>query len=156
LRPAVAAAQVRLGELPKLSRDELVRRWESIYGSAPPKNLKRPLIERALAWHIQAKVLGGLSEKAKRVLERVQSQTVASRGFVGGEGGVSVPAAAPSHATPPLSEGTRLVRDWRGRTHVVDVTGKGLRWNGEEYRSLSAIARKITGARWSGPRFFGL
>jgi hypothetical protein len=55
-----------------------------------------------------------------------------------------------------LKPGARLLRDWNGRTHVVDVTDAGYQWNGETHRSLSAIARAITGARWSGPRFFGI
>lgn len=55
-----------------------------------------------------------------------------------------------------LEPGTRLVREWNGSTHVVEVTERGFVWNGQAYRSLSAVARAITGARWSGPRFFGL
>jgi len=59
-------------------------------------------------------------------------------------------------ATPALKAGGRLIREWNGVTHVVDVTGTGFVWKGETWRSLSAIAREITGAHWSGPRFFGL
>jgi hypothetical protein len=61
-----------------------------------------------------------------------------------------------SGATRPLSPGARLVREWGGATYTVDVVEDGFRWNGTRYRSLSAIARAITGASWSGPRFFGL
>ena len=59
---------------------------------------------------------------------------------------------------PPISlkPGTRLVRDWRGVTHMVLIHADGIEWRGQRYRSLSLVARKITGARWSGPRFFGL
>ena len=63
---------------------------------------------------------------------------------------------APPASKPHLAPGTRLLREWNGRTHQVDVTDDGFVWNGETYRSLSAVARAITGARWSGPRFFGL
>jgi len=58
--------------------------------------------------------------------------------------------------SPSLRPGMRLMREWNGRTQVVDVRENGLLWNGKSYSSLSAIAREITGARWSGPRFFGL
>ena len=60
--------------------------------------------------------------------------------------------------TPPISlkPGTRLVREWRGATHMVLIHADGIEWRGQRYRSLSVVARKITGARWSGPRFFGL
>ena len=59
-------------------------------------------------------------------------------------------------ASPKLRSGGRLVREWNGVSHVVDVTDAGYLWRGERHRSLSAIARAITGAHWSGPRFFGL
>ena len=59
-------------------------------------------------------------------------------------------------ASPHLRPGTRLVREWNGRTHVVDVSEDGFAFDGKTYRSLSAIAKRITGAHWSGPRFFGL
>ena len=59
-------------------------------------------------------------------------------------------------AAPVLQPGTRLVREWNGTTHIVEVIEGGYVWNGDRLRSLSAIARSITGARWSGPRFFGL
>jgi hypothetical protein len=144
--------RIELNELSKLSREELLKRWEAIYWSPPPRNLKRPLLERAVAWHMQAQMFGGLSAKTKRALETIQSGgRTAVAGPGAGEGGV-----APASSASPVSMGSRLVREWRGRTHVVDVTEHGFRWNGEEHRSLSAIARKITGARWSGPRFFGL
>lgn len=57
---------------------------------------------------------------------------------------------------PSIAAGSRLAREWNGKTHVVDVTDDGFFYAGKTYRSLSAIARAITGARWSGPRFFGL
>ena len=59
-------------------------------------------------------------------------------------------------AAPALAPGSRLIREWRGRTHTVDVLDSGFRCDGKQYRSLSEIARAITGGRWSGPRFFGL
>ena len=59
-------------------------------------------------------------------------------------------------ASPTLQPGSRLLREWNGTTHVVDITDAGYVWNGKSHRSLSAIAREITGARWSGPRFFGI
>jgi hypothetical protein len=56
----------------------------------------------------------------------------------------------------PSTPGTRLIREWHGQTHLVDVLEKGMLYQGRTYRSLSEVARVITGARWSGPRFFGL
>lgn len=147
--------RIEHSELSKLSRDELVQRWEAIYGSPPPRNLKRPLLERAVAWHMQAKTFGGLSAKTKRALELIQPAGRAAT-VRPGTGVGYVTLARVTSSVAPVSAGSRLVREWRGRIHVVDVSENGFIWNGEEHRSLSAIARKITGARWSGPRFFGL
>jgi Protein of unknown function (DUF2924) len=137
-----------------LSRSDLAQRWEAIYGSPPPRSIKRLLLERAVTWHLQAKLYGGLPAKTKRQLAVivVGGGGVSTNGASTGEGGHQ-PVEGQSRSLTP---GTRLVREWRGRTHVVEVLRDGFRWNSEEHASLSAIARKITGARWSGPRFFGL
>ena len=124
--------------LAELSREELVARWVAVYRVPPPRGVRRGLLERAISWHQQAKTQGGLSRSAMRQL----------RSGAGGTGR-EAPAA-------PVGAGTRLVREWGGRTHVVEVTEDGCRWNGSTYRSLSAVAQVITGARWSGPRFFGI
>lgn len=142
-----------LENLPSLPRADLVSRWEAIYGSPPPHTIKRPLLERAIAWHLQAKQHGGLSPKVKRILAAIaKPQELCNSDSGRGPTPERQKGAVPSRLMP----GSRLMREWAGRTYVVDVTADGFRWNGEEHRSLSAIARKITGARWSGPRFFGL
>ena len=97
---------------------------------------------RGITYKLQERLLGGLSRSLLRKLE-----------------GVSVESEARSaHKPPPISlkAGTRLVREWRGVTHSVLVQAQGFEWNGRRYRSLTVVAQKITGAHWSGPRFFGL
>jgi Protein of unknown function (DUF2924) len=141
----------QLGELP---REELVNGWQAIYGTAPPRGIKRPLLERGLAWHVQAKTFGGHTAKILRTLESLQRDVGRRRQAEAPPGPARHPARGEDRRA--LKLGSRLVREWRGRTHIVDVTSQGYLWNGKEYRSLSIIARKITGARWSGPRFFGL
>ena len=95
-------------------------------------------MEKAIAYEIQAKVHGGLPARTRRALKAV--------------------AKADGKPTSPVlpGRGTRLVREWHGRLHEVEVMEEGYRYRGERHRSLSAIARAITGARWSGPRFFGI
>ena len=144
-----------------LSREHLVERWEAAYGCPPPKGIKRGLLERAAAWHLQAKRLGGLSRSARQIIRDTTNAKKRkvhqhSNGVTGrythpakGEGQVVKQAMS---ARP----GTRLMREWNGRMHLVDVTDNGFVFDGRTYRSLSAIARRITGAHWSGPRFFGL
>ena len=153
-----------VGTLADLPRDDLVARWKAAYGCLPPKGVGRDLLVRSAAWHLQAKRLGGLSTETKRGLRaaiRNAEAKLENRSLRSAEGSNVSPAplAAPSHdaagrAFP--SPGARLIRVWNDRTHVVDVIEGGYVFDGKTYRSLSAIAKRITGAHWSGPRFFGL
>ena len=132
----------QLAAIPEMSREELVARWAEAYGRPPPKGLSRRLLEYTTAYHIQAKAFGGLSASTRRKLHQIAKAHKRAK-------------ASPKFpvALPP---GSRLVREWRGRTFTVDVLEQGFLCNSQRYRSLSEIARAITGARWSGPRFFGL
>jgi hypothetical protein len=125
--------------LSDLPHPDLSARWQVKRGAPPPKGMSRRLLLLALAYQLQADAYGPLDPKTSRYLR-------------------AVAASGPKAVRPPpaLKPGMRLMREWNGRTHVVDVTEDGLSWSGETYPSLSAIARAITGARWSGPRFFGL
>jgi hypothetical protein len=153
-----------LGDLP---REELAACWSKAYGCPPPKGVKRGLLERAAAWHLQAKHLGGLSPIARKAIrgatQQENSRVVAPRKLRDdGRALVANQGESPQHPLskaavgPCIRPGMRLVREWNGRAHVVDVTSDGFMFDGKTYRSLSAIAKRITGAHWSGPRFFGL
>ena len=136
-----------------LSRAELVEAWIKAHGAPPPKGVKKHLLELSAAWHLQAKRLGGLPAAAKKALSRSR-RSAQPRNQLSSRSGSAVDAGR-ENGLRPLAIGTRLVREWNGRTHIVDVTDDGFTFDGKRYRSLSAIARRITGARWSGPRFFG-
>ncbi|MGF7159856.1 hypothetical protein FHS85_001475 [Rhodoligotrophos appendicifer] len=125
----------RLARLETCPRGELTTQWQRIFDHPPPRGVKRQLLERAIAYELQAKVFGGLS---RRSLSRLKA----------GE--------HPTIAVPSLKSGVRFVREWNGITHVVDRTSAGFIWKDQTFKSLSAVARAITGTRWSGPRFFGL
>ena len=131
-----------LEALPSLSFDELRKEWRRLYRSQLPR-LSRDLLVRALAYRIQELRQGGLSKATNRKLAALV-QARRSDGEI-------VPEVAQK-----IRAGARLVREWNGRTHTVTVEEDGFTYAGRNYRSLSAIARAITGARWSGPRFFGL
>lgn len=120
------------------SREELACIWRALHGAAPPWSISQPLLCRILAFDLQLQASGGWPAGLQERIARAGRPT----------------ARAPS-APAPLSGG-RLLREWNGVTHVVEVTRDGYRWQGKDWRSLSAIARAITGAHWSGPRFFGL
>ena len=132
-----------IGALADLPRADLVNRWRGIYRARPPKGISQRMMVRAIAYEMQAKKYGGLKPAVSRQLQRI------AVGLVDG-------APLAIKAASKLKPGARLVREWNGTTHVVEVVDDGFIWNGERHSSLSAIARTITGARWSGPRFFGL
>ena len=129
-----------IGRLASLSRADLSRRWAAIFGCAPPNGIKRGLLERACAYDLQTKAFGGLSRSARQSLLAIAE---------------GKPFRAQSHSQT-LRPGSRLVREWHGTVHQVDVSDGCLTWNGRNYRSLSAVAKAITGTAWSGRRFFGL
>ena len=142
-RPTSKELEREIGTLAALPRTGLIDRWQKLYRTDPPKGISTQLLVRAIAHEMQAKHYGGLRSAVVRQLDEIAH----------GKTGSKAKCAA---RAPALDPGGRLVREWNGVTHTVDVTDDGFEWRGEQYGSLSAIAREITGARWSGPRFFGL
>ena len=139
---ARSALQRRLIELEHLNAAGLRLEWRRLFRSDPPQ-LSRDLVLRALAYRLQERELGGLS---KATLRTIAAHT---RELRADDFGQPEPRAR-------LRPGGRLVREWRGRTHTVTVIEDGFEYAGKTYASLTPIARTITGAHWSGPRFFGL
>ncbi len=133
----------QVGNLSTLGSKPLKDKWRTLYGAEPPRQISRALMLRALAYRIQEKSLGGIKPATRRLLMQFAHDCAAAR----------TPGAAPSRTVQP---GAVLVREWRGISHQVSVLEKGFRFRGRHYRSLSEVAREITGTRWSGPLFFGL
>lgn len=166
--------RAQLDHIAEADRRELVSLWTEHVGQQLPVGLSTNLVRRAVAHHLQQKVLGGLKAVDVRALGRFadarRTDSKTEYHHLSREQGGALPssrkataqsAASAAQAAVPLVRtalrpGTRLVRDWQGTSHVVDVTATGFRWNGGTYDSLSAVALAITGARWSGPRFFRL
>lgn len=123
--------------LKDMSHAELCPVWIETFRTQPPKRLSASLMRRILAHEIQARATRRLSKRDQNKLIKL------SRGD-----------ARP--CAPGLVAGGRLIREWNGATHEVEVLEKGFSWRGQTFRSLSAIAEAITGTRWSGPRFFGI
>lgn len=132
----------RLEALCDLTPDELRKEWRRLYRSQPPR-LSRDLLVRAIAYRIQELRYGGLSKTTRRKLAALVEMRGSS-------------AELATKGAERIRAGARLVREWNGRTHTVTVEEDGFSYAGQSYRSLTAIAREITGAHWSGPRFFGL
>ena len=137
------ACREALSRLPTLDIGELRQQWRGLYKTQAPPYLSRELLVRAVAHRMQELALGGLRPEPRRQLLRIAQQFKET-----GE--------ATIRTRPELKPGTRLMREWQGRTYDVLVLDDGFSWQGAHYHSLSALATKITGTRWSGPLFFGL
>ena len=131
----MAQVEDQLAALAAMSSAQLRAQWVKLTASSCPR-LSPAMLRLALAWEIQAKAYGGLSRLSQQKLDQLArglTRTVAAR------------------------PGTRLVREWQGKAHIVTIGEDGIMsWDGREWRSLSEVARAITGTRWSGPAFFGL
>ncbi|WP_326525545.1 DUF2924 domain-containing protein [Sphingomonas sp.] len=130
-----ANLDAQLGRLAGLPPGELRALWTRLTGEPHPR-ISPSLLRLALAWEIQARALGGLSRTGRQALAELDAGKVRSAA---------------------VQPGTRLVREWRGKAHMVAIGEDALiRWDERSYGSLSEVARAITGTRWSGPAFFGL
>ncbi len=135
--------QRQLAILPKMSKAQLLNLWREHFKKTTPSQVRRELLVRILAYKIQEKAFGGLSNSTRRRLRQLADALEAN----------------PSAALPNvrrIKPGTRLIRQWQGKTHQVTVGEAEYEYAGQRYGSLSEIARLITGTRWSGPLFFGL
>ena len=139
---------------PKILADEIVtlseaatadlkNRWRVLYGTESPPRISRDLLIRALAYRIQEQALGGLKPSTRRLLTKVAADASSRRRI----------QLAPALTLTP---GTVLLRDWHGTQHQVIVREDGVEFRGKQYKSLSQVAYRITGTKWSGPLFFGL
>ena len=128
-------ANARLEKDPDDDRIALAEQWTELFGQAPAPKTGQKLMEKLIAYELQTKKEGGLPPPLRRRLADLAA------------GRATTKIAAP---------GSQLVREWNGEQHLVDIEEAGFRWKGQLYSSLSGIAQAITGAKWSGPRFFGL
>ena len=138
----VAQVNRQIAELADRSTHELRLAWRQLHRAGPPQGLSRDLLIRALANQLQDWIHGRASGALRRRLQTLAGEF--DRGGTSFDPGVV------------LKTGTILMRQWRGHAHSVVVRENGLEYQGQHYRSLTMIAERITGAHWSGPRFFGL
>ena len=137
------AVAAKLQALAEMDYDALRAEWRRLYRAHPPKRVSRDLLMLGVAWKVQERAYGGLGAATKRRLADL-AKTMEQDGDLA------------RSRVARLKPGARLVREWRGQTHTVIVLEDGFEWQGKRWRSLSVIAREITDAHWSGPRFFGL
>jgi len=132
-----------IAALRRATAADLKERWRVLYSTEPPRRISRDLLMRALAYRIQEKALGGLKPSTRRLLAKVEADASARRSL----------QVVPE---PTLKPGTVLLREWHGTQHQVLVREDGIVFQGRQYNSLSQVAYRITGAKWSELRFFGL
>jgi hypothetical protein len=133
-----AAIEAEIERIQSLRPEEVRALWRDTFGREVPKALTRDLVVRTLCWRIQEQAFGGHSPATLKLLASY------ARGRQAG------------NRLRRLKSGTELIREYQGVRHTVVITGEGFRWRGQDFPSLTAIARAITGANWNGPRFFGL
>jgi hypothetical protein len=131
-----------LEQLARLDLEALKQTWVSVFSGPPPSRMPRDFLIKLLAQGVQERGAGGIPKALERAIAKPSS---------GGE-----EASSSGEPSGNLALGTRLVRSWGHTNHEVMVIENGFAYRGKAYRSLSEVAREITGARWSGPRFFGL
>jgi hypothetical protein len=134
----------RLAALKAMSVNDLKAEWLALFGAAAPNN-SRGFLEGRLAYRIQELTYGGHDRETRRMLDLLADEV---------EGTLTRKSQIADPRNPVT--GTKLIRDWDGVKHTVTVLKDGFDWGGRRYKSLSAIARAITGTQWNGYRFFGL
>lgn len=127
----------RISEIENMNLTALIALWPQTFGTPVPRRISQSFLRRFFAFETQPQLSCGLPKGIGEKLQRAVHDKSKSQ-------------------SPTLKSGARLIREWNGLTHVVDVTKGGFLWNGQQHSSSSSIARAITGTRWSGPRFFGL
>ena len=132
-----------IADLQSRSRAELRSHFTELYGTTPPSRISHDLLVRAISFQLQEGAIGGHSAATRRQLRSMAAQ-LRHTGTIEIKG------------TTPIKPGTRLIREWQGVVHEVSVTDGGFVYRDQRYRSLSQIARTITGTRWSEPAFFEL
>lgn len=154
-----------IAEISGYDRSSLAEEWHKLFGTTPAKNTSSSILIRIITHEVQCRAYGGLSPASKRALRKefvvsYRKQTIPALPDIKKTAEKSDSQVTPANqqtAQPPLlSAGTQLIREWNGRPYRVEVTDGGFMLDRKNYRSLSAVAKKITGAHWSGPRFFGL
>jgi hypothetical protein len=145
--PESEALNHEIARLRGLDVGDLRARWHTLFRRRAPLHLPRHLLFRILAYRLQADRLGDLDADSRRLLDRIGSESLDR---------IDRLVADLNRSRTELRPGTLLTREWDGRLQRVMVLADGFSWNGNTYRSLSKVAFAITGARWNGPRFFGL
>lgn len=134
---------IDLEHLKTASRDVLLMHWQTLFKTPPPRFMGRNVLCGIIAFEVQSKQSTGLDRETIKAMKHHHNA-------------LNKKTTPSSPAAIKLKTGSRLMREWNGATHVIEVADNAYMFQGTAYKSLSSIAKVITGAHWSGPRFFGL
>jgi hypothetical protein len=137
------AFEAEIRRLPDLGLDDLRARWKALFGNPAPQSLRRKFLARAVAYRMQVEAYGGLSSSTRKRLQAIAA-------------GVRQGNADVAGIATTIRPGAQMLRQWKDQTHTVTALSDGFEWNGRTYKSLSAIAKEITGTNWNGYVFFGI
>ena len=132
----------QIAALPAMNKSQLLAIWAKNFREAPPASLRKDLMVPSLAYRIQEREYGGLANTTRKKLREIAKS-------------IDPGKQAQGRGSSGLHHGTRLVRTWKGEVHEVQVSNGSFTYRGKQFSNLSQVAREITGARWSGPLFFG-
>lgn len=133
--------EAEIRRLPDLSLDDLRARWKRLFGNPAPQSLRRRFLARSVAYQMQVEAYGGLSASTRKRLRDIAMAVRQGSNVAGAR---------------TIRPGTQMLRQWKDQTHTVTALSDGFEWKGRTYKSLSAIAKEITGTSWNGYSFFGI
>ncbi len=139
-------------ELQALSRPELITKWKKLFGTNSPQHARKDYLIKHIAWELQAKKEGGLSAQSKKQLDKLAGKMAKKEEFSESD----INESCKEKQTLEIKAGTKLIREYKGEKHEVIALDKGFEYQGKQYRSLSGIAKEITGSQWNGKVFFGV
>lgn len=139
-------------KLQQLSRPELIQKWKKLFGTNSPQHARKDYLIKHIAWELQAKEQGGLSTQSKKQLDKLASNLADNNKINEQE----LKQTCQKNHTLEIKAGTKLIREYKGEKYEVTAIEKGFEYQGRQYKSLSGIAKEITGSQWNGKVFFGV
>jgi hypothetical protein len=141
-----------IDELQALSRPELIKKWKELFGTNSPKNAKNDVLIKQIVWELQSRDQGGYSPQTEKQLDKLSNKLAAKQEV----NEADIKESCRQSLTLEIKAGTKLIREYKGEKHEVTALDKGFEYRGNQYKSLSGIAKHITGTQWNGKVFFGV
>jgi len=139
-------------QLQQLSREELIKKWKKLFKTNSPQHARKDFLLKHIVWELQAKEQGGLSPQSKKQLDKLTDKMTKKQEVKESD----IKETCKQISTLEIKAGTKLIREYKDEKHEVIALEKGFEYRNKQYKSLSAIAREITGTQWNGKVFFGV